>query len=188
MTNPIDEAFRGAAAAIENLVRAIVRDELRTHLGPEADHLLNVKSAPMSAVKLRRLIRAGELRGYKHGRDVFVSASDFRAFVQGRPVAPVARIAAPEPAVTREHDIEDEMRITLGVRPADPAEYRAFQARLAQRRAEGGDRAESLRRVEEEVVRSERDARRRAERAEARRRSKPRSDPEGPGGPRPRKG
>jgi hypothetical protein len=27
----------------------VVRKELRHHLGPEADHLLNVKNAPMSA-------------------------------------------------------------------------------------------------------------------------------------------
>ena len=77
--------FRGAAASVENLVRTIVREELRRHLGPEADHLLNVKSAPMSARKLRTLVRSGELRGYKHGKDTFVSASDFRAFIEAGP-------------------------------------------------------------------------------------------------------
>ena len=50
----------------------------------EADHLLNMKSAPMSARKLRALVRSGDLRGYKHGKDTFVSASDFRAFVSLR--------------------------------------------------------------------------------------------------------
>jgi len=65
MSTPIEEAFRGAAASIENVVRTIVREELRQHLGPEADHLLNVKSAPMRARKLRALVRSGDLRGYK---------------------------------------------------------------------------------------------------------------------------
>ncbi|MGD0679572.1 MAG: hypothetical protein ABSC94_29640 [Polyangiaceae bacterium] len=65
MTNPIEDAFRGAGASTENLDRTIVREELRHHLGPEADHLINVKSAPMSARKLRALVRSGELRGYK---------------------------------------------------------------------------------------------------------------------------
>jgi hypothetical protein len=46
----------------------IVREKLRQHLSPEADRLLNVKSAPMSASKLRRLIRSGEVPGFGTGR------------------------------------------------------------------------------------------------------------------------
>jgi len=92
--SPIEDAIRAAGVTVEDLVvRAVVRDELRRHLGPEADHFLNVKDAPMKASKLRRLIRSGDLRGYKHGHDVFVAASDFRAFILGRPVEPPRPIA-----------------------------------------------------------------------------------------------
>jgi hypothetical protein len=45
MSNTIESAFMGAAGSIESLVRAIVRDELRKHLGPEAASL-NVKNRP----------------------------------------------------------------------------------------------------------------------------------------------
>ena len=37
----IYEAIRAAGATIGQLVRAIVRDELRRHLGPDADRLLD---------------------------------------------------------------------------------------------------------------------------------------------------
>jgi hypothetical protein len=171
--NPIDDAIRAAGATIEQLVRAVVRDELRRHLGPEADHFINVKDAPMKARKLRGLIRSGELRGYKHGRDVFVAASELRAFVQGRPVEPPKPIAVPEPPHHGDHDLDD-LRIKLGVAPADPLERRAFEARLAQRRADGGERAATLRAAEEWCRQSDERAKRQQERA-ARRAEKKRS-------------
>ncbi len=163
--NDLEDAFRAAGGIIEQLVRAIVRDELRRHLGPEADHFINVKDAPIKARKLRQLIRSGDLRGYKHGRDVLVAASDLRAFIEGRPVEPRKPIAVPEPPPNRDHDVEDELRISLGVAPADPVELRAFEARIAERRAGGGERAASLLRVEEETRRRDERERRRQERA-----------------------
>jgi hypothetical protein len=163
--NDLESAFRAAGGTIEQLVRAIVRDELRCHLGPEADHFINVKDAPMKARKLRQLVRSGELRGYKHGRDVFVAASDLRAFIQGRPVEPPRPMPVREPAPNRDHDVDDELRIKLGVAPKDPTERRAFEARLAQRRAGGGERAASLRAAEEWRLESEERERRQQERA-----------------------
>ena len=163
--NSIEDAIRTAGATIEKLVRAIVRDELRRHLGPEADHFINVNDAPMKASKLRRLIRTGELRGYKHGRDVLVAASDLRAFIEGRPVEPPRPIPVREPPPLPNRDLEDDVCVTLGIVPKDPAERRAFEARLAQRRAEGGERAASLRRAEEEGNRLEDNERRKKERA-----------------------
>jgi hypothetical protein len=156
---------RAAGGSIEQLLRAIVRDELRRHLGPEADHFINVKNAPMKASKLRQVIRAGELRGYKHGRDVFVAASDLRAFIQGRPFEPSRPVVVPEPRPDREHDLSDELSVELGIVPKDPGERRAFEARLAQRRAEGGERAASLRAAEESRHQSDERAKRRQERA-----------------------
>jgi hypothetical protein len=167
--NTIEDAIRTAGVTIEQLVRAVVRDELRRHLGPEADHFINVKDAPMKASKLRQLVRAGELRGYKHGRDVLVSASDFRAFIQGHPVEPPRPIPAHEPPrPPPNQDLADDLSVTLGIVPKDPLERRAFEARLAQRRAEGGARAASLRHAEEEGRRMEDDERRKKERAEKR--------------------
>lgn len=166
--NPIEDAIRTAGATVEDLVRAVVRDELRRHLGPEADHFLNVKDAPMKASKLRRLIRAGDLRGYKHGHDVFVAASDFRAFILGRPVEPPRPIAVREPPTGPNIDLEDDLSVMLGIAPKDPAERRAFEARLAARRAGGGERAASLRRTEEERLRMDARHKREKERAEKR--------------------
>lgn len=125
--NDLEDAFRAAGGTIEHLVRAIVRDELRRHLGPEADHFINVKDAPMKATKLRALIRSGELRGYKHGRDVFVAASDLRAFIQGRPVEPPRPIEVREPPAdrNRNQDLSDELSVQLGIAPKDPSERRA---------------------------------------------------------------
>ena len=131
--NDLEDAFRAAGGTIEQLVGAIVRDELRRHLGPEADHFLNIKAAPMKATKLRQLIRTGELRGYKHKRDVFVSASDLRALIEGRPVEPPRPVVMPEPRPDRDHDLSDELSVQLGIVPKDPTERRAFEARLAQR-------------------------------------------------------
>jgi hypothetical protein len=176
MENLIDNAIRGAAGAIEHLVRTLVRDEIRKHLDPEADQLINVKNGPMSPNKLRRLVRTGELRGFKQGRDVFISASEFRAYVEKHPVPPLSRVVAPDPVVTREQDLEDEVRTSLGVVPADPAEHRAFETRLARRRAEGGERTASLQRAYEERDRIEESIRQREERRrkrEERRRLKP---------------
>ena len=144
MPNTIDDAFRGAAASIEHLVRTLVREELRKHLGPEADHLLNVKNAPMSANKLRRLVRSGELQGYKQGRDTFISASALRTFIERKPVPKPKPIVAPELPVSSEQDGHDDMMVVLGLVPTDPGEYRAFEIRLAQRRAEGGERGAAL--------------------------------------------
>jgi hypothetical protein len=163
--NDLESAFRAAGGTIEQLVRAIVRDELRRHLGPEADHFINVRSAPMKPRKLRELIRSGELKGYRHGRDVFVAASDLRAFIQGRPVESPRPIAVPEPTATPDQDVEDDMCIKLGVAPKDPGERRAFEARLAQRRAEGGERAATLRAAEEWARESDERAKRKEERA-----------------------
>jgi hypothetical protein len=164
MSNPIEEALRGAGASIENLVRKIVREELRHHLGPSADHLINVKSAPMSARKLRALVRSGELRGYKHGKDTFVSASDFRAFIEGRPVQRPKPLGVAEPHPDSEHDVQDDIMVTLNLVPTDPEERRIFEARIARRRAEGGERAATLRHAEQERIRMEEDAKRREER------------------------
>jgi hypothetical protein len=52
-------------------------------------------------------------------------------------------------------DLGDELNIRLGIAPKDPTERRAFEARLAQRRAEGGERAASLQKAEEEKRRSD---------------------------------
>jgi hypothetical protein len=134
----------------------------------KADHFLNVKDAPMKASKLRRLIRAGDLRGYKHGHDVFVAASDFRAFILGRPVEPPRPIAVREPPTGPNIDLEDDLSVMLGIAPKDPAERRAFEARLAARRAGGGERAASLRRTEEERLRMDARHKREKERAEKR--------------------
>lgn len=163
MSDPIDDAIRGAGASIDNLVRTIVRDELRKHLGPEADHLINVRSAPMSASKLRRLVRTGELRGYKHGRDVFIAASEFRAFIQGRPVERATAIVVPEPHPDAEHDAYDDVMVTVNLVPTDPEKRRAFEARIARRRAEGGERGATLRHAEQERVRMDEKAKQRAE-------------------------
>lgn len=146
MSQAIDGAFRGASAAIEHLVRTIVREELRQHLGPEGDHLINVRDAPMSAGKLRALIRSEVLRGFKHGKDTFVSASEFRAFIEGRPVVRPNQV--PETPIDTSHDAEDEVMVSVGLVPRDPEKRRAFDLRLAQRRAEGGERAEALLRAE----------------------------------------
>jgi hypothetical protein len=164
MTDTIEGAFRAATASIEHLVRVIVRDELRRHLGPAADHLINVKQAPMSATKLRRLVRAGELKGFKHGRDVFISASEFQAYLTRKPAPPAAHVVAPEPSVDPDQDGIDDVFVELGCEPSDPQERRAFEARLAQRRAEGGERSAALRRAEMARERHEEDARRRDER------------------------
>ena len=160
---------------VEQLVREVVRDELRRHLGPEADHFLNIKSAPMKPRKLRQLIRTGELRGYKHGQDVFVAASDFRAFIRGRPVEPPRPIAVREPPPDRGRDLDlaDDLSVRLGIAPKDPTERRAFEARLAQRRAEGGERAAALLRVEEETRQREERERRRQLRPSRRAKKKP---------------
>jgi hypothetical protein len=177
MSKAIEDAFRGAAGSIEHLVRTIVREELRNHLGPEADHLINVKSGPMSARKLRQLVRSGDLRGYKHGKDTFISASEFGAFIERRPVPPPARITTPDPAADPDQDGVDDVFVTLGYVPTDPAERRAFDARLARRRAEGGEGAATLRHAEAERVRldekHERDEERRLRRAEKKRRGAP---------------
>jgi hypothetical protein len=175
--NDLEDAFRAAGGAIEQLVRAIVRDELRRHVGPEADHFVNVKDAPMKARKLRGLVRSGDLRGYRHGRDVFVAASELRAFIQGRPVEPPRPVTVREPPPDRELDLDDELSVRLGIAPKDPSERRAFEARLAQRRAEGGERAASLLRAEEETRRSEERERRRRERASKRATAKSPSKP-----------
>jgi hypothetical protein len=165
MMTAIEDAFRGTAASIENLVRAIVRDELRRHLGPEADHLINVKTAPMSARKLRSLIRSGELRGFKHGKDTFISATEFRSFIEGHP-APVPKpLSVPEPPPDTEQDSMDDLMVTVNLVPTDPAERRAFETRLAQRRAEGGPRAAALRAAELERDRDAEKAKQSAERA-----------------------
>lgn len=168
MTDPIEDAFRAAGGTIEHLVRVVVRDELRRHLGPEADHFINVKDAPMKASKLRRLVRAGELRGFRHGHDLFISAADFRAFIQGRPAPPPKPIVAPEPTPSRDEDLDDELNVSLGIAPKDPMKRRAFEARLAQRRAAGGERAASLQKAEEEKRRSDERAMRSKERAASR--------------------
>lgn len=174
MSNPIEDAFRGAGASIENLVRTIVRDELRHHLGPEADHLINVKSAPMSVRKLRALVRSGDLRGYKHGKDTFISAADFRAFIEGRPVQRAKLLVVPDPHPDSEHDAQDDIMVIMNLVPTDPEERRIHEARIARRRAEGGERAATLRHAEQERVRMDEDAKRREERR-ARRAEKKRS-------------
>ena len=163
--NELEDAFRAAGGTIEQLVRAIVRDELRRHLGPEADHFLNIKEASMKPRKLRQLIRAGALRGYKHGRDVFVAASELRAYIQERPVERQRPTEVREPAADRGQDVDDELCIKLGIVPKDPTELRAFEARLAQRRAKGGELAASLRAAEESYRQSEERAKRQEERA-----------------------
>lgn len=168
MPNNIDDAFRGAAASIELLVRTIVRDELRKHLGPEADQLINVKNGPMSANKLRRLVRSGELQGYKQGRDTFVSASALKAFIEKRPVPKPKPVVVPEPAVSSEQDGLDDVMIALGLVPTDPGEHRAFDLRQAQRRAEGGPRAAALTKAERERDELEESQRRREERRKKR--------------------
>lgn len=163
--------FRTAGGALEALVREIVRDELRTHLGPEGDHLMNVRQAPMTARKLRSLVKAGVLAGFKHGHDTFIRASDFRAFMEGHP-APLRRTTVREPPVNEEQDLHDELCVSVGLVPTDPVERRAFDERLARRRAAGGERAASLARAEQERrdreekdrVREERRARRQAAR------------------------
>jgi hypothetical protein len=170
--NDLEDAFRAAGGTIEQLVRAIVRDELRRHLGPEADHFVNIKGAPMKATKLLSLIRSGELRGYKHGRDVFVAASELRAFIQGRPVEPPRPIPVQDPPPNGNMDLDDELSVRLGIAPKDPSERRAFEPRLAQRRAEGGEWAASLLRAEEETRRSAERGRRRQERAAQRAQAK----------------
>ena len=163
--NDLEDAFRAAGGTIEHLVRAIVRDELRRHLGPEAEHFVNVNAAPMKARKLRSLIRSGELRGYKHGRDVFVSASELRAFIEGRPVEPASPLVVPEPLKEPNQDLGDDLSVQLGIAPKDPSERRAFEARLAQRRAEGGERAATLRAAEDWRRQSDERAKRQQERA-----------------------
>jgi helix-turn-helix protein len=173
--NTIDAAIRGAAAAIEHLVRVLVRDELRRHLGPESEQLINVNSAPMSARKLRELIRAGELPGFKRGRDTFVRVSDFRSWIEGRPVEP-RRFAVPEPVADPDIDASDELMVSIGLVPSDPVERRAFEVRLAQRRAEGGERAAALERAERERVEAEARQRRKEEtrrKRAAKKKSKP---------------
>lgn len=155
MDQSFERAFSSASAAIEHLIRAIVREELRQHLGPEADHLINVKTAPMSARKLRALIRSGELRGFKHGKDTFISASEFRAFIEGRPIKAPDPIQVSAPPVDTSEDVTDEILVTIGMVPTDPDKRRAFELRLAQRRAEGGPRAASLQRAEAERIRLE---------------------------------
>src|ERR1035437_9877764 len=52
--------------------------------------------------------------------------------------------------------------VTLGIEPGDLAERRAFETRLARRRAEGGPRAAALIHAEEARVRDEEKAKRRA--------------------------
>lgn len=163
MTN-IDDAFRGAAASIEHLVRTIVRDELRQHLGPEGDQLINVKNGPMSVNKLRRLVRSGELQGFKQGRDTFISASALRAFIEKRPVPNPKAVVVPEPPVSSEQDGLDDVMIELGLVPTDPAEHRAFDLRQAQRRAEGGPRGAALAKAEKGRDELEESQRRREER------------------------
>lgn len=164
-----DALFRTAGGALEALVREIVRDELRTHLGPEGDHLINVRQAPMSARKLRSLVKAGVLVGFKHGNDTFIRASDFRAFIEGCPGLP-RRTAVREPPVDEEQDRHDEIYVRCGLVPTDPEERRAMDERLARRRAGGGERAASLaqaeqarvEREEKDRIREERRARRQA--------------------------
>ena len=61
--------------------------------------------------------------------------------------------------------MDDELCIKLGIVPKDPIERRAFEAGLAQRRAEGGERAASLRAAEKWYRQSEERAKRQQERA-----------------------
>ena len=104
----------------------------------------------MSAGKLRALVRSGKLQGYKHGKDTFISASDFRAFIEGRPVERPEPLVVPEPHPDTEHDIQDELMVAMNFEPTDPVECREFHARVARRRAEGGERAASLLKAEED--------------------------------------
>lgn len=167
--------FRTAGGALEALVREIVRDELRKHLGPEGDHLMNVRQAPMSARKLRSLVKAGVLVGFKHGHDTFIRASDFRAFIEGRPVPPRSTTLR-EPPVDEEQDRHDEICVRCGLVPTDPEKRRAMDERLARRRAGGGERAAALAQAEQERldwqekerVREERRARRQTARKRSR--------------------
>jgi hypothetical protein len=133
-------------------------------MSSSAAYALNVKSAPMSARKLRALVRSGDLRGYKHGKDTFISASDFRAFIEGRPVQRPKPLGVAEPHPDSEHDAQDDIMVTLNLVPTDPEERRVFEARIARRRGEGGERAATLRHAEQERVRMDEDARRREER------------------------
>lgn len=147
-----DEGFyRAAGAALDVLVRSIVRDEMRRHLGPEDERLMNIRQAPMSHGKLRQLIASGALEGFKHGRDIFVRASDFRAYVERRPVT-TNRVAVPEPAVDPHEDRVDEVRVIAGLQYADPDKQRAFELRLAARRAGGGERAAALAQAERKRI------------------------------------
>jgi hypothetical protein len=173
-----EELNRAAGAALEALVRALVRDELRKHLGPEGDYLMNVRQAPMSPRKLRELIARGELAGFKHGRETFIRASDFRSYIERRPVAP-RKISVPEPAIDPAQDAHDDLMVVLNLVPTNPDERRAFDLRLAQRRAGGGERAASLTRAEQEREQAALEKIRREERA-ARRAAKKRAREGGP--------
>lgn len=148
-------------------MRALVREEVRRHFGSPVAELVNVRDAPMSANKLRRLIRNGERRGFKHGRDTFVRASELRGVVERQP-APVLKPAMPEPMFDPEQDGMDEMSIRFGVEPADLAEARAFHARLAARRAAGGERAAGLVEAERWRREFEEDQKRKEQRAATR--------------------
>lgn len=173
MADP-EDFYRTAGAALQVLVRAIVRDEIRRHLGPEGDYLMNIRQAPMSRGKLMRLISMGEIEGFKHGRETFVRASDFRAYVERRPVPP-RRIRVPEPAVDEEQERLDELRVGFGLVLTNPAEQRAFELRLAARRAAGGERAASLSRAEQKYQESLVKEKEREERAARRKLTKSRN-------------
>ena len=119
----------------------------------------------MKARKLRSLVRSGELRGYQHGRDLFVAASELRAFIQGRPVEPTRPIVVREPLNDRSQDLGDDLSVELGIAPKDPVERRAFEARLARRRAEGGERVATLQAAEDRRRQSDERAKRQQDRA-----------------------
>jgi hypothetical protein len=92
--------------------------------------------------------------------------------VERKPVEP-RRIAVPELKVDEDEDRRDELRVAMGLAFTDPAAQRAFELRLASRRAAGGERAASLALAEQrhreylikERERQERAARRRANKA-----------------------
>ena len=112
---------------------------------------------------MRRLISGGAIEGFEDGREVFVRASAFRAYIERKPVAP-QRILVLEPPIDPELDELDAMRVQVRTAPRDPEERKAFELRLARRRAGGGERAESLARAERRRVESEREWHERQER------------------------
>jgi len=91
-TDGVVDRVAALGTALEEHIRAIVRDEL--HSGPSegADEWVDQDSSPLKRKKYLELVRKGELKGKKVGRQVLVRRSELDAYLEAH--APTQKIEA----------------------------------------------------------------------------------------------